>query len=126
LNDLPVFRRQNAELPVVQKDDALAIAHESAGVTGEKTLAFAQAQDERTAQAGTHDRARKSRTYDRQAVGSLEPCQRFLDRLEQVVLQIGGDEVGNHLGVGLAAETEAVLLQLLFEAGVILDDAVVD
>ena len=48
------------------------------------------------------------------------------DRLDEVAVQVMGDELGDDLGVGVAAEDDALGLQLPLEGGVVLDDAVVD
>ena len=50
-----------------------------------------------------------------------------LHRLDRrlALLHLVGDQMGDHLGVGLAAEFRALLLQLLAQLAEILDDAVV-
>ena len=110
IEDLPILGRQDAHLVVAQVNDALRIADQGARIAGQKDFLVADAQDQRTAEAGADDHAWKARADDRQAVGALEMEQRLLHRLDQVVLQIGGDQVGDDLGIGLAAEEEAVAL----------------
>ena len=66
------------------------------------------------------------RADDRQAVGALEQRQHLADRLDQVAVEVLGDQLGDHLGVGVAVEDDALGLELPLEGGVVLDDAVVD
>src|SRR5262249_16758183 len=47
------------------------------------------------------------------------------DGLGQVAVEVAGEEVGDDLGVGVAAEGDALGLELALEGGVVLDDAVV-
>ena len=48
------------------------------------------------------------------------------DGLDQVAVEVAGDQVGDDLGVGVAVEDDAFGLELALEGGVVLDDAVVD
>lgn len=72
IKQLPAIRQQNAHLMIVEIDDALRVACEGAGIAGEEHLVIAQADDERAAEPGADDEVRKTRTDDRQAVGSLQ------------------------------------------------------
>src|SRR5262249_7043589 len=60
------------------------------------------------------------------AVGALELVQGLADGLDQVAVEVVGDELGNHFGVGVALEDDALGLELALEGGVVFDDAVVD
>ncbi len=125
--NVPIVRRQHAHLMVVEVDDFLGVAGQGAGVAGEKTFAVADAQHQRAAQPGADHHARLQPADDRQAVGALQQRQDFVDRPDQAVaVQAAGDQVGDDLGVGVAVEDEALVLELPLEGGVVLDDAVVD
>jgi hypothetical protein len=69
---------------------------------------------------------------DGQSIGALEQGEGLADGFDEavpVVLVLGevlGDELGDDLGVGVGVEGDAFFLQLALEAGVVLDDAVVD
>ena len=52
--------------------------------------------------------------------------QRQPDRVDQIVLEVGRDQVRDHFGVSLAAKEIAALLKLTFEQGVVFDDAIVN
>src|SRR5207237_5410240 len=126
VEDLPVLRSKDAHLMVAQVDDALRIADQSAWIARQENLAVADAQDQRTAEARAGDQAGKARTDDRQAIGALQMRQGLLHGLDQVILEIGCNEMSDDLRIGLAAEEVATLLELALEHIVLLDDAVVD
>ena len=63
---------------------------------------------------------------DGQAIGSLEHSQHLVHRFDQIVLEVQGDQLGDHFGVGFAAEDDAVVLEPALERGVVFDDAVMD
>ena len=63
---------------------------------------------------------------DGDAVRPADLAQALLHGLLQVALVVAGKEVGQDLGVGLALELDAFLLQELPQGRPVLDDAVVD
>ncbi len=104
----------------------LGEAGESRRIAGQEALAVADADHERTAEPGADQNAGIARTDHRQAVGALQKRQHGGDRSGQIVFEILGDEMGDDLGIRVAAEDRPFVLQLSFEGGVVLDDAVVD
>ena len=45
---------------------------------------------------------------DGQAIGALEHAERLADRLDQIAFEMRGDQLGDHFGIGFAAEVEAL------------------
>src|SRR5262249_40625595 len=78
------------------------------------------------AQARPDHQLRVARADHRQAVGAFQQPQDLLHRLDQVAVEVVGDELGDDLGVGVGAEGDALGLELALQGGVVLDDAVVD
>ena len=65
IENVPIVRRQHAQLMILQIDDALGLTDQGAGIAGQEVLAFADAEDQRTAQAGADDQPRMQRTERR-------------------------------------------------------------
>ena len=89
-------------------------------------LPLTDADHQRTAQPGADDQVGVSRTEDSQAISPFQTSQRCAHGLDQVAAEMMSDELGDHLGVGLALEDDAFGFELPLERGVILDDAVMD
>ena len=71
-------------------------------------LLVADADDQRAAVAGHDDPVGEVGVQHRQAVGALDPAERLADlALEGVGLR-AGDQVGDHLGVGVGRQVDAV------------------
>src|SRR5208282_4514471 len=83
-------------------------------------------QDEWTAEAGADDDVGKAWAKHGEAVGALEADERLADRLDEIAVEVMGDEVSNDFRIGLATEDVALGLELLLEGGVVFDDAVMD
>jgi hypothetical protein len=90
----------------------------------------------RVAPGGDH-RVGHLGVHGEQREGALEPADRAAHRLGEQLrpldraglaqrADLGGEQVGRALGVGVAGELDAGRLQLAAEAGEVLDDAVVD
>ena len=63
------------------------------------------AENQGAAQAGADEQAGKARADDGQPIRPLEKGQGLADGLDQVqAVQVAGDQLGDHLGVGVAAE----------------------
>ena len=130
------IRPQNGHLVVVEVDHAAGVFDNGRGIAGDDVFVLADADDQRRALAGHDQRFRLVLANDGDAVGALDLGECRLDGLLQhalallhLVLQLAvqvADEDGQDLGVGLAAEGVAVALKVLFEGGVVLDNAVVD
>ena len=88
--------------------------------------AGADANHQRAAEAGTDDRSGFMATDDREAVGAADDLRRPGDRRDQIPRPESGEEVGEHLGVGVGAEDDAVILELLSQLEIVFDDTVVD
>ena len=74
-------------------------------------LALAEAEHQRAAQPGADDQVGDARADDGQAVGALEQRQHLAHRLDQVAVEMAGDELGDDLGVGVAVEDDALGLR---------------
>ena len=126
VEDLPVLRRQNAQLVVLEMYHPVAPAHEGRRVAGQKMLLVPYAQHERAAEARADKYIGILGAYDREAVGAFEEGQGSPNRLHEVARETAGDEVCDDFGVGVAAEAYPVRHELSAERGIVLDDAVVD
>src|SRR5581483_3628347 len=100
-----------------ERDRVRAEIHLAAAVADRERRALARA-DHQVVLAGEQESQRK---------GAAQLRQRRGDRLGRRLAagHFLGDQMGHHLGVGLAAELVAVLAELLAQLAEILDDAVV-
>src|SRR5579875_3508463 len=109
---------------IVEIDDALGMIGQSRRIAGQEVLAVADAEDQRAAQPRADQHSRFAETEDGQTVSALEQGQHPADRFNQVILILTGDEMSDNLGVRIAVEDDAIGLQLTFESGIVLNDAV--
>jgi len=112
-----------------QVDDLVGHAGQRHRVAGQKVLAArlrANAQDQRRALPRTHHTQRLVAAEHRYRVSPAQTRQRALHGLQQVAVVQAVHQVRDDLGVGLAVEGVAALLQLGTQLVVVLDDAVVD
>ncbi len=126
VEDAPVFGRQHAHLLIVEVDDLVGVAGQGGRIAGQEALAFAESEHQRAAQASADEQVGIVEAEGGNAIGALEQRQDALDGLGQIAVEMAGDQVGDDLGIGVAVEDDALLLQLGLEGGVVLDDAVVD
>ena len=75
--------REHGQFVIRQVDDLVGVARQRRGVAGHEVLAVANAQHDRTAQAGDDQHLGPIAEEDRQAVGSLELQQGLLHRGDQ-------------------------------------------
>jgi hypothetical protein len=113
-------------LAVAEVDNLVGEAEEGGRIAGKEGLSLPQAKDQGAAEAGGDEQAGVAAADDGQTVGTLELSQGLADGFDQIAIKVGGDEVSDDLGIGIAAENEAIGLELLAEGGVVFDDAVVD
>ena len=95
------------------------------GIAGQKGFALTHTQDERRARASTHHPVRFVFVKHRQRIRAMQLQHRGLEGLEHVALVEAVHQMGNHLGVGLAAEHIALGLQRGAQLVVVFNDAVV-
>ena len=103
----------------------LGVADQRGGIARQELLSLADSDDQGTAQPGAHDDVGVARTDNGQAVSPLQERESFPDSLRQISIEVSGDELGDHLGVGVASEHDAFGLELALQDGVVLDDAIV-
>src|SRR5437879_9992606 len=89
-------------------------------------FAPSDAKYERTTQTSPDDHAGIVRTEHGQPIRSFEQRECLAHRFGEIVPQMVGDEVGNDLGVGVAVEDYAFILELALEGRIVFDDPVVD
>ena len=77
VENFPVFGSEHAHLMIAQIDHALRVANQGARVAGQENLTIADAQDERTAQAGSDHQARETRADDGQPIGAFQMGKAF-------------------------------------------------
>ena len=139
MDDPQPFGRDHRQLVVGQVDDLVGEAGHRRGVAGDEVFARAHADHQRRAQPGGDNHLRPVAEDDRQAVGAVELRQGMLDGGDQrpvlgrrhvldrrLPLQATGDQVGDHLGIGVGAELVALLHERPLDRLEILDDAVMD
>ena len=95
------------------------------GVAGQKGFALAHTQDERRSCASAHHPMRFVFVKHGYGIRAVQLQHRGLDGFEHVALVKAVHQMGNHLGVGLAAEHIALGLQSSTQRVVVFDDAVV-
>ncbi len=116
------------DLVLAQLERVAGVADERRDVAAEEVLAVAQAHDERAVAAGAHDDAGAVGVHGQQGEGALEPLHDVAHRGGEVAdpVVLATDELRGDLGVGLGAEVDALLEELLLQRVEVLDDAVVD
>ena len=102
------------------------LAQEGRDRRGDELLAVAAADDQRALLAGPDQQAGLVGAHRHERVVAAEVGVGRADGVDQVAVVVVGDQVGDHLGVGLGGEHGAVVDQLLLERDVVLDDAVDD
>ena len=129
LEHLVAVGPHDGHLAVGEIDDLLGELDERARVGADEVLALADAQQQRAAVARDHQQVGLVEAQRHDAVGALDARERLADGLgegEVGLLLDLLDELGQHLGVGVALEGVALPDELLLDGGVVLDDAVVD
>lgn len=117
---------QGGHLAVVQRDDLAGVGDQGGDVGGDEHLLLADAEDDRGAVARDHDAVVEVGVQHGDAVGALDVAQRLADLLLQRLGLGAGDQVDQHLGVGLGEEDDAVGGELGAQLGGVVDDPVVD
>ena len=97
------------------------------GVGSQIHFVLAPADDQRAASTRAQNQVVLAVDQDSQRVGAGKPIQRDLERIQRrpARLQFSVQQVGDHLGVGLAFEDVPLGGQLGLQLGEVLDDAVV-
>ena len=135
--ELDAQGREQGDFAVLQGQDRAGEAGQGRGIASAEKFPFAQANQQGRLAAGHHQATRHRRPDDGQGIGPLELGQHQLHRLQQqaatgdaaLVLQgsqLAGEQVGDHLRIGVGAEDNALGLELLAQAAVVLDDAVLN
>ena len=107
----------------VRREEALTC---NGGTGAVASLVRHAAEDQRRPVAGADDAMRLLAAEHRDGIRADEALQRRPRRIEEVAVVQRVDEVGDHLGIGLADEDVAFRDQLRPQRLVVLDDAVVD
>ena len=115
------------QIALFQVDDLVGHTGQGHRVAGQEVLlpVLAHAQNQRRAGARTDHALGLVLAENGNRIGALQLGQGGLDGLEQVALIQAVDQVGNHLGVGLAVKHIAARLQGGAQFIVVFDDAVV-
>jgi hypothetical protein len=112
---------------VLQIGDLLGEGADRQGVRAEIHLALAPADHQRAAVAGTEDDPVLALDQHGQGIGPAQPVQHRLEGVQRIASgrEALVDQMGHHLGVGLALKHMAGGLQFGLQLGEVLDDAVV-
>ena len=117
--------RDRGQLAVVEVGDRGGVANQRGQVGRDVHLLVADADDQRAAVAGHDDPVGEVGVHDREAVGALDHGQRLADLALEGVRVGAGDQVGEHLGVGVGGQVDAVVGEPGPQAGGVVDDPVV-
>ena len=120
--------RQLGHLVVLEEQHAPGVREQRWNVATAQGCAITQADDQRRSILGHDDAIGLFRRCNRERVGATHASERSSHGFEQAraLLHRAVDEVRDDLGVGVALEAHAVLLELALQLQVILDDAVVN
>ena len=94
-------RGDRGQLAVVEVGDRGGVPDQRGQVGGDVHLPVADADDQRAAVAGDHDPVREVGVHDGDAVGAVDRGERVADLALEGVGRGRGDQVGDHLGVGV-------------------------
>ena len=121
---------QNSDVAVVQIDHLIGIFRYGAGIGSQVEIAVStETHDQRRALAGADDGVGVLAVEDGNGVSAYHLMQCHLHRFEQrevVAHHDMFDELHQHLGVRDTLERNAACHEVLFDGGVVLDDAVMD
>ena len=115
--DLVRGGRDNDDLVLTEFDGFASVLDEGRDIRAEEHLPLADADDQRSGAAGGDDRVRVLRVHEDQREGSREAA----DHAEDAVDKVAGsrsvrirvvNQVNGHLGVGVAQELDAGVLEL--------------
>ena len=114
------------DVVVVQVDNLLRVHDNCRNVGGEVEFVLSDAQNKRRSAAGADEGAGFALADDGEAERTFDERNGFQYSFFQVALVVAGNQVGDHFSIGLGLEFDSFSLQLLFQDGVVLDNAVVD
>ena len=126
IGDFEFVRADGGQIAVAQKDDVPGMRQDRRDVRGHKGLPFPNADDDRRALAGGHQRAGLMQGQHHQSVEAGHFPDGLPDCLLQATLKVLFDQVGNDLRVGLGDESMSIGRQGFLEGQVVFDDPVVD
>ncbi len=126
--DLDAFRGEPRDVAVLQEADVLGVDEERRRIGGQELLALAEADHQRRALAGGDDLlAVGLGGHHGEGVHPFELTDGAGHGSAQVaIVQVGGDQIRHHLGVGVRVEGPPLGQEALLERQEVLDDAVVD
>ena len=125
-HELDAVRPQHHELVVVDVLNSARVAQERGDRRGQELLAIAPPDDQRALLARADQQPGLIGAHRHERVVAAQLLVGVPDRLDQVPPVVLGDQVRDHLRVGLRGEHRAVLDQLVLEGDVVLDDPVDD
>ena len=118
-------RRHGGHLAVVEHRHGGGVAHDRGEVGGDVHLLVTDADHERAAVAGHDDAVGEVGVEDGEAVGPDDRAERVAHLALEGVGVAARDQVGDHLGVGVAGEHHAGVGELGAQGGRVVDDPVV-
>jgi hypothetical protein len=127
IGDPVAAQLQVHQVALLQVNDLVGHTGQGHGVTGQELFrtALAHPQDQGRTSPGAHHPMGLVLVKHGQRIGAMQALHRRLQGPEEIALVMGVDQVGDHLGVGLAFEHISPGLQLCPQFVVVLDDAVV-
>ena len=125
VEDVPIIGSQHAHLLIFQVHHAFGVANERRRITGQEVLFLSEAQHQRAAQAGADHQLGMVRADHGDAVSALHQIQGDTHGFHQIAMKMTRDQLRQHFRIGVAFEDDAVGLELTFQGGIVLDDAVV-
>ena len=119
-------RRRGDDLAFAEQRDPLRVRDQRGDVAAHEDLAASEPDDQRRVHARADNPVGLIGGDDHQRARTLHAIERAANRAREVTVEGVLDEMGNHLGVGLAEELVAARHQLGAQLAIVLDDAVVN
>ena len=128
VEDMSALLADHRPVAVMQIGDAVGEGRQRNGIRPQEHLPVAEANRERRAGAGSHDRRRIVAEDDGERIGAGHVAQHLVHGLTpaEALAAILGEQLSDDFRVGLRGENCAFGGQLFLDLGEILDDAVVD
>ncbi len=112
--------------PSFDHQHGAGVGQDGRDVGGQERLPFAEANDQRADHPCRHNPARLTGAHDDHRICALRSSDRPANRFEEIAVVLVGNEVHQHLGIGLGQELVTLFDQGFLEREEVLNDPVVD
>ena len=115
----------NGHVEILEIDRVARMRNNGRGIAGNHRLVLAQANHDRASATRGHQLARLVVGHHHDAIGSLDLLERLADSRLKVILVAIGNQLDEHLGIGIRNTRDALLRQPRLDLLVVFDDSVV-